>query len=159
MKYNFLSRIIEYIFLVKYLKYSYAGNTIFAKRIKLVHFTIYTTFLSRFANGVNEFLHHSRAYIPVKVAALLNTNPSLIASAVTAYCERDLIDKKICKSMKHFPPERLVLRSVKFTRFLYAMISHEKIDKLTNWTLPSPAESDFKEQVLGFKIVSLSVIT
>ncbi len=106
---------------------------------------------------MNELLHKSRVYLPAKVAALLDAKPGLIASAVTAYCERDPIDERLCQKMNHFPPNDMVLRLVTFTKFLYAFISHQKINMRRNrllWNLPHPSQPDYKEHCLGYKIVS-----
>ncbi|XKL63224.1 hypothetical protein PGB90_005588 [Kerria lacca] len=108
-----------------------------------------------YSDNLSNLLHKSRAYLPVKVAAILDANPSLIAAAITAYCQMDPIDAKICKKMSHFPPQDIVLRLVTFTKFLYAMVSHQKLNFERNrslWKLPLPSSSNFKESYLGYKI-------
>lgn len=120
------------------------------------YFDIFELFFS-YSDNLSNLLHKSRAYLPVKVAAILDANPSLIAAAITAYCQMDPIDAKICKKMSHFPPQDIVLRLVTFTKFLYAMVSHQKLNFERNrslWKLPLPSSSNFKESYLGYKIVS-----
>lgn len=109
----------------------------------------------RFSN-LEDLLHRSRAYLPAKIAVLLDANPSLIAPAVTTFCQRDIIDKRICRKNEHFPPDDKVLRLVTFTKFLYAMISHEKFKpERNNWNFPPPSDPRYKEYQLGYKIVSI----
>lgn len=43
-----------------------------------------------------SLFHKAHAFLPVSVAALLEASPSLISSAVLAFCHRDPIDVKVC---------------------------------------------------------------
>lgn len=112
-------------------------------------------FSSRYSEDFQELLHRSRVYLPAKVAALLDAKPNLISAAVTAFFHRDIIDTKICRKMEHFPPEDIVLRSVTFTKFSYAMLSHDRSNPERNrWNLPPFSDPHYKEYLLGYKIVS-----
>ncbi|XP_065208009.1 protein ecdysoneless homolog [Planococcus citri] len=110
--------------------------------------------IQKYDDGLNESLHRSRAYLPAKIAALLDAKPGLIAPAVTAFCQRDLIDTRICKKMETFPPDDMVLRMVTFTKFNYAMIARHKMypEKKSAWKLPPSSSPNFKEYHLGYKI-------
>ncbi|CAH0390428.1 unnamed protein product [Bemisia tabaci] len=101
-----------------------------------------------------SLFHKAHAFLPVSVAALLEASPSLISSAVLAFCHRDPIDVKVCRIMKKFPPQPSVLRSVKFTKCLYAMISQQNYmpDKRAGWRLSPPTDPAFTSHMLGVKI-------
>lgn len=43
---------------------------------------------------IKENLHRTTVCVPAEISALLKCNPSLIAPAVRAFCERDPIDKR-----------------------------------------------------------------
>ncbi|XP_022921277.1 protein ecdysoneless [Onthophagus taurus] len=103
---------------------------------------------------IKENLHHVNVYLPIGVAALLNENPQLIASAVTSFCNRDSIDVKYCRAMKYFPPEVRVLSHVTFTKCLYAMLINSKYqpDRKTGWNLPPINSEEYKQQSLGVKL-------
>ncbi|KAL1518015.1 hypothetical protein ABEB36_001701 [Hypothenemus hampei] len=98
--------------------------------------------------------HHATIFVPSAIASILNVNPNLISSAIQAFCNRDPIDLKACRAMKYFPPEQRVRTRVKFTRCLYAMLSHSRYlpDKKTGWNLPSANSKDYKEQILGVRV-------
>uniref|UniRef100_A0A0A1X4Z5 Protein SGT1 homolog ecdysoneless n=1 Tax=Zeugodacus cucurbitae TaxID=28588 RepID=A0A0A1X4Z5_ZEUCU len=111
--------------------------------------------LKDFSGGTNPAIHRQIVRLPLGVAALLKTHPSLIASAVRAFCERDSIDLKACRSMRYFPPEQCVRCSVRFTRCLYAMLMHTdyKPDRKVGWLLDSDTNTEqYKEQIIGIKI-------
>lgn len=111
--------------------------------------------LKDFTGTTNPAIHRQIVRLPLGVAALLKTQPSLIAPAVRAFCERDSIDLKACRSMRFFPPEQCVRCSVRFTRCLYAMLMHTdyKPDRKVGWQLESNTNSEqYKEQIIGIKI-------
>lgn len=111
--------------------------------------------LKDFSGSCNPAIHRQVVRLPLGVAALLKKQPSLIASAVRAFCERDSIDLKACRSMRYFPPEQCVRCSVRFTRCLYAILMHSdyKPDRKVGWLLDSNTNSEqYKEQIIGIKI-------
>ncbi|XP_011208934.2 protein ecdysoneless [Bactrocera dorsalis] len=111
--------------------------------------------LKDFTGTTNPAIHRQIVRLPLGVASLLKTQPSLIAPAVRAFCERDSIDLKACRSMRFFPPEQCVRCSVRFTRCLYAMLMHTdyKPDRKVGWQLDSNTNSEqYKEQIIGIKI-------
>ncbi|KAE8740394.1 hypothetical protein FOCC_FOCC014098 [Frankliniella occidentalis] len=107
-----------------------------------------------YPSKIKEDLHRTTISIPAEISALLKDNPSLIASAVRAFCERDPIDKRACRNMAHFKPDNCVPTSVLFTKCLYAMLCHEKAvpEKRSGWVLPPPSSSTFKMYNLGYKV-------
>uniref|UniRef100_W8BJ81 Protein SGT1 ecdysoneless n=1 Tax=Ceratitis capitata TaxID=7213 RepID=W8BJ81_CERCA len=108
-----------------------------------------------FNGSTNPAIHRQIARLPLGVASLLQKQPSLIASAVRAFCERDSIDLKACRSMRYFPPEQCVRANVRFTRCLYAMLMHAnyKPDRKVGWLLTDDNTSEeYKEQIVGIKI-------
>lgn len=115
--------------------------------------TIYKR-ISGYPENIKQSLHHVKVYVPVGIAAILNHKPSLIAQAVTAFCNRDPIDTKACRAMKYFPPENRVYSRVAFTKCLYAMLLHSKYnpDIRTGWNLPANNNPEFKSHILGIKI-------
>ncbi|XP_034250445.1 protein ecdysoneless [Thrips palmi] len=107
-----------------------------------------------YPNKIKENLHRTTLSLPAEISVLLKHNPSLIAPAVRAFCERDPIDKRACRNMTHFRPENCVMSSVVFTRCLYAMLCHEKSipEKRSGWQLPPPNSPTFKMYNLGYKV-------
>ncbi|KAJ1529564.1 hypothetical protein ONE63_006336 [Megalurothrips usitatus] len=103
---------------------------------------------------IKENLHRTTIHVPAEISVLLKDNPSLIAPAVRAFCERDPIDKRACRNMIHFRPENCVMASVVFTRCLYAMLCHEKAvpEKRSGWSLPPPNSPTFNMYNLGYKV-------
>ncbi|XP_065359623.1 protein ecdysoneless [Calliphora vicina] len=111
--------------------------------------------IKEFQTMDNSNLHHQIVRLPLGVAMILKKQPSLISSAVRAFCERDPIDLKACRSMRYFPPEQRVRTNVCFTKCLYAMIMHSNYvpDRKIGWNLTgSPSSEEYKEDLLGIKL-------
>ncbi|TMW41340.1 hypothetical protein DOY81_013580, partial [Sarcophaga bullata] len=73
----------------------------------------------------NPNLHHQIVRLPLGVAMILKKQPSLVAAAVRAFCERDPIDMKACRSMRYFPPRDNGVRLIFALLNVYiAMIMH-----------------------------------
>lgn len=109
-----------------------------------------------FPDDVHKNQHTCRAYVPAAVAAILDFDPYLISAAVRAFFDKDPIDLKACRVMKHFPPENRVMRNVRMTRCLYAQLmsqSHTPDPKI-GWEIPAPASRLHKSYDLGMKIAS-----
>ncbi|XP_077297702.1 ecdysoneless cell cycle regulator isoform X2 [Arctopsyche grandis] len=107
-----------------------------------------------YPDKIRDMMHQTTVYTPVGVAALLKEDPNLISAAVHAFCNRDPIDMKVCRAMKYFPPENRVNTSVKFTKCLYAMLTHNSFtaDRRTGWNLPPPNSPQYKSHSLGVKL-------
>lgn len=110
--------------------------------------------VSRYPESIRKHQHIAHAYVPVGVAALLREYPTLVAPAVTAFAERDLLDNRALRVMRHFPPEQRVLTAVRFSKALYArvMSSQYTPDRRTGWNLPPPNQPDHKTHSLGVKL-------
>lgn len=100
--------------------------------------------------------HRATVYLPIAAAMILKTDPSLIAPVVRTFCNRDQIDLKACRAMKHFPPEVRVYADVMFTRCLYAMLMYTRYtpDRRTGWNLPATSHETYKAHTLGMKIAA-----
>ncbi|XP_031348287.1 protein ecdysoneless, partial [Photinus pyralis] len=107
-----------------------------------------------YPNRIVENLHSTTLYVPLGVAAILKHKPGLVAPAVQAFCNRDLVDSKACRAMKYFPPENRVYCRTTFTKCLYAMLNHSKYvpDKRTGWNLPVLNSPQHKSHTLGVKL-------
>ncbi|XP_055372947.1 protein ecdysoneless [Condylostylus longicornis] len=103
-----------------------------------------------------NLFHNQIVRVSIGVAALLKEDPSLISSSVRSFCERDSLDMKACKAMRYFPPEDRVRTSIRFTKCLYAMLSHCNYvpDQRIGWQLPPSGTKEYKEDLLGIKIAS-----
>ncbi|XP_016934903.2 protein ecdysoneless [Drosophila suzukii] len=104
-------------------------------------------------------IHRQVLELPRSAAQLLKQQPRLLSSAVRAFCERDSLDVKALRTMRYFPPEAARLRTnVRFTRCLYAMLSHQQYlpEKRLGWNLTDPVAHPerYKEQLLGVKLAS-----
>lgn len=111
--------------------------------------------MKEFESVENTNLHHQIVRLPLGVAMILKKQPSLIAAAVRAFCERDPIDMKACRSMRYFPPEQRVRTNVCFTKCLYAMVMHSNYvpDRKIGWNLSgNPNSEEYKEDLLGIKL-------
>ncbi|XP_055316971.1 protein ecdysoneless [Sitodiplosis mosellana] len=102
----------------------------------------------------STLLHRACIYLPISAALLLKQNPQLISYAVRAFCNRDEIDMKLCRAMKHFPPETRVFTQVTFTKCLYALLTYHnyKPSHRTGWNLPNEKSNTFTAHNLGMKI-------
>ncbi|KAF7266105.1 ecdysoneless cell cycle regulator [Rhynchophorus ferrugineus] len=110
--------------------------------------------LAIFPVSLMDNFHHATVFVPTAVAALLKESPKFISAAVQAFCNRDSIDMKACRAMKYFPPEQRVATRIKFTKCLYAMLSHSKYipDRKIGWNLPPVSSKDYKQHLLGVKV-------
>lgn len=99
-------------------------------------------------------LHRTTVYMPVSAVWILKQNPQIISAAVRAFCNRDPIDMRSCRAMKHFPPEMRVYTSITMTRCQFAMLTYQNYnpDRRIGWNLPHKNHETFKAHSLGMKI-------
>lgn len=99
-------------------------------------------------------LHRTTVYMPVSAVWILKQNPQTISAAVRAFCNRDPIDMRSCRAMKHFPPEMRVYTPITMTRCQYAMLTYQNYnpDRRIGWNLPHKNHETFKAHSLGMKI-------
>lgn len=113
----------------------------------------------RCVSQIDSSLHRCRVQVPVGVAALLHSYPTLIAPAIHAFCQRGDVSQKqlqqVVRAMRYFPPETRVWTSVTFTKCLYAMLVHRSYqpDHRTGWTLPPVGDPQRLGAELGMKLV------
>lgn len=110
--------------------------------------------LADYPDNIVAQLHRQRVYVPLPAAALLAARPQLVGAAVRAFCQRDPVDMRACRAMRHFPPECRVRTSVTFTRYLYAMLAHSAYtpDRRTGWQLPPAGHDEHTEHAIGVKL-------
>lgn len=113
--------------------------------------------IRKFPDQVCDNHHTAIIYVPLAVASILKHRPSLISNAVLAFCNRDVINQKVLRAMRHFPPEKRVYTSVKFTKCLYAMLLHSYFipDRFTGWNLPAKDMAEHKAHLLGIKVSNI----
>lgn len=102
----------------------------------------------------STLIHRACVYLPMSAALLLKRNPQMISYAVRAFCNRDSIDLKLFRAMKHFPPETRAYTQVTFTKCLYALLSYQtyKPNQRTGWSLPDEKHETYNAHILGMKI-------
>ncbi|CAG0916384.1 unnamed protein product [Notodromas monacha] len=110
--------------------------------------------LRQFPDKMDDQLHRANVLVPAGVAMVLEAEPSLLAPAVHAFCQRDMIDMRACQAMKFFPPEQCVRTRVTFTKCLYALLNKARCDPdpRTGWKLPAVGTEERKEAELGVKL-------
>lgn len=118
---------------------------------------VHTTIAARlvdFPDNVAASQHRAIAFVPLPAAALLAARPQLVAAAVRAFCQRDTVDMRACRAMRHFPPECRVRTGVRFTRYQYAQLVHSSYvpDRRTGWNLPPAGHAAHAEHSLGVKL-------
>ncbi|XP_035694606.1 protein ecdysoneless homolog [Branchiostoma floridae] len=110
--------------------------------------------IGSYPEKMHALFHHAHCYLPPGVVAVLNHSPALVAPAVQAFYERDPLDMKACRAMKHFPTDSCVRARVRFTRCLYGQLLQQRFtpDKRSGWTVPPPSHPDHPAWDLGIKL-------
>ncbi|XP_076324872.1 ecdysoneless cell cycle regulator isoform X2 [Tachypleus tridentatus] len=110
--------------------------------------------ISGYPAKIQELQHRAHCYVPAGVATILKHEPQLVSDAVHAFYYRDLLDLKVCRSMRYFPPETRIMREILFTRCLYAQLLQQNYqpDRLVGWNLPPQNSPQFKAHDLGMKL-------
>jgi hypothetical protein len=93
--------------------------------------------LRNYPQQIADNMHHAVVAVPRKIAFLLHQKPAYIAPAVEAFYLRDPIALKPLQSPKNdkliFPPEDLVVTSVKFPRVAYAQLKSQDFPAPATW--------------------------
>ena len=99
----------------------------------------------------SNFQHYSHYVVPSKVKILLDKHPTYCARAIRAFYQRDMIDVRALRIMKHFKPVNLVKTGLTTSKCLYSMLAQQqyKPDKRAGW--PSTGD-DAKAVDLGMKL-------
>ncbi|XP_066292192.1 protein ecdysoneless homolog [Branchiostoma lanceolatum] len=110
--------------------------------------------IGSYPEKMQQNFHHAHCFLPPGVVTVLNHSPGLVAPAVQAFYERDPLDMKACRTMKHFPTDTCVKARVRFTRCLYSQLLQQRFtpDKRSGWTVPPPSHPDHSAWDLGIKL-------
>lgn len=84
--------------------------------------------------------------LPIDVATLLTLKPSFVSPIASSYCDHDMLEARVCKNVTF---KDCVTVTVKFTKCLYAMLTHSKL--ITNFKNVHVNLND-KKSVLGLKL-------
>ncbi|KAK8053437.1 SGT1-domain-containing protein [Apiospora saccharicola] len=93
--------------------------------------------LEKYPRQIQNAMHHSLTTIPRKLAYILHEKPAAIAPAVEAFYLRDPVSMKSLRSTSgklSFPPQDLVIVSVKYTKVLFAQLKSQKFTPPPAWT-------------------------
>eukprot|EP01027_Heterolobosea_sp_BB2_P019228 GEZU01027010.1.p1 GENE.GEZU01027010.1~~GEZU01027010.1.p1 ORF type:complete len:480 (-),score=117.29 GEZU01027010.1:375-1814(-) len=123
-----------------------------------------------------ESTHRVKCFIPTDIALILERNPQMVAHAIRAFYERDLISQKYCQTMKKFTPTLVTTTTattatendkdkptttttmafyrVRFTRCLYAQLIQQRFHppKPFQGIVPPPTNKNYKAYELGMKL-------
>ncbi|KAF4102097.1 protein ecdysoneless homolog [Onychostoma macrolepis] len=110
--------------------------------------------LDGYPDKIQQNFHHAHCYVPAGIAVVLSKRPDLIAPAVSAFYLRDPVDLQACRTFRTFPPDTRVLKSVKFTRCLYAQLQQQSFvpDRRSGFTLPARSHPQYRAHELGMKL-------
>ncbi|RWS28750.1 protein SGT1-like isoform X1 [Leptotrombidium deliense] len=112
--------------------------------------------INEFPAKIEILKHKARCYVPAAIVNLVREDPSLISHAIRSFYTRDVIDLKVCKTMKYFPPESRVMANIVMTRCMYSQLVCQKYtpDPKVGWDIPVSNSPNFKSYDLGMKIAS-----
>ncbi|XP_051578631.1 protein ecdysoneless homolog [Myxocyprinus asiaticus] len=110
--------------------------------------------LDGYPDKIQQNFHHAHCYLPAGIAVVLSRRPDLIAPAVSAFYLRDPVDLQACRTFHTFPPDTIVMTSVKFTRCLYAQLQQQSFvpDRRSGFTLPPHSHPQYRAHELGMKL-------
>lgn len=102
--------------------------------------------IGNYPEKITENMHRALVKLPVDVATLLTLKPSLISPIASSYCDHDMLEARACKNVTF---KDCVTVQVKFTKCLYAMLTHSKL--IRNFKNTHIDLND-KKSVLGLKL-------
>ncbi|XP_052002011.1 protein ecdysoneless homolog [Xyrauchen texanus] len=110
--------------------------------------------LEGYPDKIKQNFHHANCYLPAGIAVVLSRRPDLIAPAVSAFYLRDPVDLQACRTFHTFPPDTIVMTSVKFTRCLYAQLQQQSFvpDRRSGFILPPHSHPQYRAHELGMKL-------
>ena len=111
------------------------------------------TRLKSYPEDWSELLHYCHVLVPQNLKPILN-KPHLVSAAIRSFYQRDILDIRTSRQMKHFKVDKLCKVGISLTKCLYAMISKQnyKPDKKSGWPVLSSDHADFKANQLGAKL-------
>jgi hypothetical protein len=112
--------------------------------------------ISCFPAAIETNLHRANCYLPWPVGHMMSCDPSLVAAAVHALCDRGPEEMRAVSSMKYFSPSTYtsLMTQVRFTRCLYAKLLHLRFNPPphSGFTLTPPTSHTHKAHELGMKL-------
>lgn len=84
--------------------------------------------------------------LPLDVATLLTLKPSFVSPIVGSYCDHDMLEARVCKNVTF---KDHVTVQVRFTKCLYAMLTHSKLMTTLKY---AHVDLNDKKSVLGLKL-------
>ena len=109
--------------------------------------------IKKYPDAMSDNLHNALICIPRKLAYVIHKNPSSVSPAIEAFYLRDPISLRHLQKEKaselYFPPEDLVIISVRFTKVGYAQIKSQEFSPPAVWASKygAPAEQSSLQQV------------
>lgn len=111
--------------------------------------------LKGFPGRAQELMHRAHALIPARLAHVLEKDPLLVAAAVEAFYYRDPYDARSASRMIYFPPQNMVLASVRFSKCLYAQVALQTFSAPKGWPeLPAVSSPQHAAALLGLKVTA-----
>ncbi|KAF7489316.1 Protein ecdysoneless -like protein [Sarcoptes scabiei] len=105
---------------------------------------------------ISSLNHKAHCFLPIRIVAILNSNPNLITSAVRAFYYRTPEDKSIIKSMRNFSTDKWIIANIRFNHCSYAQLVMDDgkniAFKFQNENIDS--QSSKKAVMIGTKIVA-----
>ncbi|XP_026316959.1 protein ecdysoneless [Hyposmocoma kahamanoa] len=126
-----------------------AINIIINNQVETKSLEVQQAILNRIGNypeKMTENIHRALVKLPLDVATLLTLKPSFISPIVSSYCEHDMLEARVCKNVTF---KNCITVQVKFTKCLYAMLTHSKL--ITNLKNAHVDLND-KKRNLGLKL-------
>lgn len=126
-----------------------AVNIITNKQEETKSLEVQQAILNRIGNypeKITENIHRALVKLPLDVATLLTLKPSFVSSIASSYCDHDMLEARTCKNVTF---KDCITVQVKFTKCLYAMLTHSKLIRHLKKT---HVDLNDKKNVLGLKL-------
>lgn len=102
--------------------------------------------IGNYPENITENIHRALVKLPLDVATLLTLKPSFVSPIVGSYCDHDMLEARVCKNVTF--KDRVTVQ-VKFTKCLYAMLTHSKLMRTMK---NAHVDLNDKKSVLGLKL-------
>lgn len=104
--------------------------------------------LRNYPDQINKNMHSSLVTVPRTIAYLLHLKPGFISPAVEAFYIRDPVSLRALRSKDEklmFPPEDLIIVSIKFTKAGFAQLRSQDFEPPARWKRVLPSDTETKE--------------
>jgi len=110
----------------------------------------------RFADSKHSLYHMAHCYLPLSAAHVISHDPRVLPAAVHALCERGRDTVRGSPQVFSPVPRGCVMRAVRFTKLLYAMLNQHQLSapRGSGFNIPPPGNPNHKSHDLGMKLVS-----